>query len=63
MQGDDDEVVPFEHGKALYKAARNPAPPLWAQGYNHQNLECCRQYLPSLHTFLQSLYGKDYGRL
>lgn len=63
LQGDADEVVPFAHGKALHAAAKNPYPPLWACGYGHQNLEFCKQYLPALHDYLRSLFGKDYGKL
>lgn len=57
VQGDIDEVVPFEHGKALHKAAKNPYPPLWASGYGHQNLEFCSSYLPILQEYLNSLFG------
>ncbi|KAL0042407.1 hypothetical protein WJX77_011444 [Trebouxia sp. C0004] len=63
MHGDKDEVVPFEHGKALYKAAKNPYPPLWASGFGHQNLEFCTLYLPKLQEFLRDLFGKDYGKM
>lgn len=63
LQGDADEVVPFAHGKALHAAAKNPYPPLWAVGYGHQNLELCKEYLPSLHEYLRKLFGRDYGNL
>ncbi|KAL0049917.1 hypothetical protein WJX82_000780 [Trebouxia sp. C0006] len=63
MHGDKDEVVPFEHGKALHKAAKNPYPPLWASGFGHQNLEFCTPYLPKLQEFLRDLFGKDYGKM
>lgn len=55
--------MPFEHGKALHKAAKNPYPPLWASGYGHQNLEFCNQYLPKLQEFLRDMFGKDYGKM
>lgn len=61
MHGDKDEVVPFAHGEALHKAAKNPYPPLWAAGYGHQDLEFCNQYLPVLKAYLRSLFGNDYG--
>lgn len=53
MHGTEDEVIDVRHGKRLFKLARRVFPsPLWAAGYNHQNLETCPLYIPTLRQFL-----------
>lgn len=55
MHGTEDEVVDFSHGQQLAKLAPNASLPLWAEGYNHQNLERSPHYLPALRDFLSKL--------
>jgi hypothetical protein len=58
-QGTADEVIHFSHGKKAHELAQQPYPALWAEGYNHQNLETCPEYIPALNTFLDKLFGSD----
>ena len=55
MQGTKDDVVPISAGRALHAAAQRPVAPLWAEGYDHQNVELCPQYLPRLKAFLREV--------
>ena len=34
-----DDIVPFYHGKELYKAAKNPFKPLFVDGTDHNNID------------------------
>jgi abhydrolase domain-containing protein 17 len=34
-----DEIVPFYHGKELYKLSRQPFEPLFVDGTTHNNLD------------------------
>lgn len=45
-------MVDFSHGQELAAAASNAAT-LWAVGYNHQNLERCPEFLPTLRSFMK----------
>jgi len=38
MHGTDDEVVPVENGKALHALVQQAVPPLWMQGYGHNDM-------------------------
>ena len=38
VHGTDDEVIPFSHGKKLYRLANDPKLFLKAEGYGHNNL-------------------------
>jgi abhydrolase domain-containing protein 17 len=37
MHGENDEVIPFRHGEALYAAARDPKRSLWVPGAQHND--------------------------
>ncbi|CAK8993979.1 unnamed protein product, partial [Durusdinium trenchii] len=54
MHGTADEVVPCHNGEALHKQLQNPYPPLWLQGYGHNNMpqDKCFDYVKD---FLRSL--------
>lgn len=52
MHGTEDEVIHISCGKRLHELCKNPVEPLWAMGFNHQNLEMCPDYLPKLESFV-----------
>jgi len=52
IHGTEDEIVPFSHGQAIYKACPNPVEPLWVEGAGQHDLELYTQYLDRLRTFL-----------
>jgi fermentation-respiration switch protein FrsA (DUF1100 family) len=55
-----DDIVPFYHGKELFKAAKNPFDPLFVDGTNHNNLDkICDDVFKHINLFLKSLH-KDY---
>jgi len=56
MHGTDDDVIDIVHGKTLHKLAKNAHPPLWAEGFTHQDLEMSEGYLPSLKSFLKAVW-------
>jgi hypothetical protein len=58
-QGTADEVIHFSCGQKAHELAPVKAKPLWAEGYNHQNLETCPQYIPALNAFLDELFGSS----
>ncbi|CEL92876.1 unnamed protein product [Vitrella brassicaformis CCMP3155] len=39
IHGTKDEIVPYWHGKDLYKQSRHPVEPFWVDGGGHNNLE------------------------
>ena len=55
MHGDQDQVIPFDHGRRLYAAASGPKQSLWVAGANHNNfLQIAgEQYFQALQTFQQ----------
>mmetsp|Transcript_14510 Transcript_14510/g.40862 ORF Transcript_14510/g.40862 Transcript_14510/m.40862 type:complete len:279 (-) Transcript_14510:34-870(-) len=55
LHGSEDDVIGIEHGHRLHELCKNPAAPLWLEGYNHQNLELSPMYLPHLREFLARL--------
>lgn len=55
MHGLQDEVIDIVHGKTLYKLAKNPVEPLWPEESNHQNLETCPDYFPTLRKFIAAI--------
>lgn len=55
MHGTEDEVIHISCGQRLHELAKNKVDPLWAQGFNHQNLEMCPEYLPRLIGFIQDV--------
>ncbi|KAG1675417.1 hypothetical protein FOA52_012336 [Chlamydomonas sp. UWO 241] len=52
MHGTEDEVIHISCARRLHELTKNPVEPLWAGGFNHQNLEMCSEYLPRLRDFV-----------
>lgn len=42
MHGTADEVVPCSNGRQLHSWLQDPAPPLWLEGYGHNNMPQAR---------------------
>lgn len=59
MQGLQDEVIDVTHGKTLYKLAKNPVKPFWPPYSNHQNLETCPEYFPTLKKFIADVHSNS----
>jgi hypothetical protein len=53
-------VVSVTCGAKLVSLAPAAVEPLWAQGYDHQNLEACPEYLPRLKAFLAELFPEEF---
>ena len=60
LQGTRDYVVDIEAGRHLYRLAKRPAEPYWADGCDHENVEMSAQYIPHLRRYLQSIFGKNF---
>jgi abhydrolase domain-containing protein 17 len=58
IHGTSDEVIDINHGKRLHELAKNPyAKPLWADGYTHQNISACPEYIPHLQGYLDDIWA------
>lgn len=56
MHGTEDEVIDISNAALLHSLCESsPVDPLWATGYNHQNLDFSPEYLPKLADFFQAL--------
>uniref|UniRef100_A0A383W7Y1 Serine aminopeptidase S33 domain-containing protein n=1 Tax=Tetradesmus obliquus TaxID=3088 RepID=A0A383W7Y1_TETOB len=55
LHGTADEVIDVSAGRRLAELAPAAVTPLLAEGFDHQNLEACPEYLPRLKEFLQQL--------
>ena len=51
-------MINISCGRKLHELVRNPVPPLWAEGYTHQNLEVCPEYVPTLVKFVATVSEK-----
>lgn len=61
MHGREDEVIDISHGKVLHKLSKNAVDPLWPEHYNHQNLESCPEYFPTLKKFIAHVQQQSNG--
>jgi len=50
-----DEIVPFEHGKELYEAAKNKFTPLFIDGTNHNNIDRIAEVYNHINRFLKHI--------
>ena len=55
LQGTDDDVVNWSHGKELWKLARDPYDPLWIKGGGHCNLELYPDFIRHLSRFIREM--------
>jgi hypothetical protein len=55
LQGTEDEVVNFSHGKQLWELCKEKYEPLWLKGGNHCNLEIYPEYLKHLKKFISAI--------
>eukprot|EP00877_Chromochloris_zofingiensis_P011070 jgi/Chrzof1/6216/Cz17g16030.t1 len=60
MHGTHDDVINVSAGQKLAELAPQPFEPLIAEGYDHQNLEMCPQYVPHLRRFLAHCFPGEY---
>ena len=58
MHGTRDEIIDIGNAKFLHSLCKHPVSPLWAEGYNHQNLDLSPEYLPKLDKYLRTLERK-----
>lgn len=55
IQGTEDDVVDFSHGKQLWELCKHKYEPLWLKGGNHCNLELYPEYLIHLRKFISAV--------
>lgn len=55
MQGTDDEIVDFSHGKRLWELSKEKYDPLWIKGGGHNNLESYPEYIKHLRKFIKNM--------
>ncbi len=55
LHGTEDEVIDVAHGKLLHSLCKHPGQPLWAEGFDHQNLESHPHFTETLATFLNDV--------
>jgi hypothetical protein len=56
------QVIDVSAGRRLAELAPAAVTPLLAEGFDHQNLEACPEYLPRLREFLQHLQQQQQQR-
>lgn len=65
IHGQADQIVPFWHGEALFKAAKEPKRSLWIQNADHNNVQDVAgiKYRQALNDFAQQidLESAQYG--
>jgi pimeloyl-ACP methyl ester carboxylesterase len=60
MHGRDDQIVPIENGKAIYKGCKNAVNPLWIPNVGHNNMpeQACHA---RVREFLDQLDGLGFA--
>lgn len=55
LQGTNDDIVDWSHGKRLWELSREKYDPLWVQGGGHCNLETYPEYIKHLRKFINAM--------
>ena len=53
IHGTDDQVISFDHGKAIYEKCQNAVEPLWLEGAGHNDVIVCHQFWERLARFVE----------
>jgi len=59
IHGNDDRIVPREHGEELCRRAPNSVRPWWAEGCGHNDVNGHRDYIGKLTEFLQFVRARQ----
>lgn len=55
MQGTDDDIVDWSHGKRLWELSKEKYDPLWIKGGGHCNLESYPEFIKHLRKFINAM--------
>ncbi|RVX05258.1 Protein ABHD17A [Vitis vinifera] len=55
LQGTNDDIVDWSHGKRLWELAKEKYDPLWVKGGGHCNLETYPEYIKHLRKFINAM--------
>lgn len=55
LQGMNDDIVDWSHGKRLWELAKEKYDPLWVKGGGHCNLETYPEYIKHLRKFVNAM--------
>ena len=61
IHGDDDKVIDFSHGLAMYEKCTHAVEPLWVKGAGHNDItvELYPEYLRRLKQFISSELSQE----
>lgn len=62
LQGTNDDVVDWSHGKQLWERCKEKYEPLWVKGGNHCDLELYPQYIKHLKKFISAVEKNHHLR-
>lgn len=55
LQGTNDDIVDWSHGKRLWELSKEKYDPLWVKGGGHCNLETYPEYIKHLRKFINAM--------
>lgn len=55
LQGTNDDIVDWSHGKRLWELSKEKYDPLWVKGGGHCNLETYPEYIKHLRKFVNAM--------
>lgn len=55
LQGTNDEIVDWSHGRRLWELSKEKYEPLWVKGGGHCNLETYPDYIKHLRKFINAM--------